>query len=52
MHLQPASKEFGYSKGDFPLAEKICQEVPPLQQITVDHNVLCHFAGATHLEKN
>ena len=26
MHLQPASKEFGYSKGDFPLAEKICQE--------------------------
>ena len=33
-------------------AEEICQEVPPLQQITVDHNVLCHFAGATHLEKN
>ncbi|SVD16764.1 uncharacterized protein METZ01_LOCUS369618, partial [marine metagenome] len=26
MHLQPASKELGYSKGDFPLAEKICQE--------------------------
>lgn len=33
-------------------AEEICQEVPPLQQITADHNVLCHFAGATHLEKN
>lgn len=33
-------------------AEEICQEVPPLQQITVDHNVLCHFAGTTHLEKN
>ena len=33
-------------------AKEICQEVPPLQQITADHNVLCHFAGATHLEKN
>ena len=33
-------------------AKEICQEVPPLQQITADHNVLCHFAGATHIEKN
>lgn len=27
MHLQPASKGFGYSVGDFPLTEKICKEV-------------------------
>jgi len=27
MHLQPASKNFGYSQGDFPVAEKICKEV-------------------------
>ena len=24
MHLQPAAKEFGYKKGDFPIAEAIC----------------------------
>ena len=23
MHLQPAAKVFGYSKGDFPIAEKL-----------------------------
>ena len=27
MHLQPAAKEFGYSEGDFPIAEKVCKEV-------------------------
>ena len=27
MHLQPASAEFGYKKGDFPVAEKICDSV-------------------------
>ena len=27
MHLQPASKDFGYSEGDFPLTEKICKEI-------------------------
>jgi dTDP-4-amino-4,6-dideoxygalactose transaminase len=25
MHLQPASKEFGYKEGDFPMAEEICR---------------------------
>ena len=24
MHLQPASKQYGYKKGDFPVTEKIC----------------------------
>ena len=27
MHLQPAAREFGYSKGDFPSAEAICASV-------------------------
>lgn len=27
MHLQPAAKEFGYKKGDFPKAESICNHV-------------------------
>jgi len=27
MHLQPAAKEFGYKKGDFPNAELICKSV-------------------------
>ena len=27
MHLQPAAKDFGYSKGDFPVTEKLCKEV-------------------------
>lgn len=27
MHLQPAAKEFGYKRGDFPVAEKTCNEV-------------------------
>ena len=27
MHLQPASKIFGYNEGDFPVTEKICKEV-------------------------
>jgi dTDP-4-amino-4,6-dideoxygalactose transaminase len=27
MHLQPAAKEFGYVLGDFPKAEKVCNEV-------------------------
>ena len=27
MHLQPASKIFGYGVGDFPVAEKVCREV-------------------------
>ena len=27
MHLQPASKKFGYKKGDFPITERICEEV-------------------------
>ena len=40
MHLQPASKNLGYSKGDFPIAEKICQEVlslPVHEFITVEY---------------
>ena len=27
MHLQPAAKDYGYSEGDFPIAEKLCKEV-------------------------
>ena len=27
MHLQPAAKTFGYSVGDFPIAETVCNEV-------------------------
>ena len=27
MHLQPAANPFNYKKGDFPVAEKICEEV-------------------------
>ena len=27
MHLQPAAKEFGYEKGDFPVTERVCEEV-------------------------
>ena len=27
MHLQPAAKIFGYSEGDFPVAETVCNEV-------------------------
>ncbi len=27
MHLQPAAAAYGYTKGDFPLAEKICDSV-------------------------
>lgn len=27
MHLQPASREFGYKAGDFPCAEEICRSV-------------------------
>ena len=27
MHLQPAAKEFGYKKGDFSIAEQICDSV-------------------------
>ena len=27
MHLQPAAKEYGYKKGDFPIAEQICDSV-------------------------
>jgi|FLOH01.1.fsa_nt_gi dTDP-3-amino-2,3,6-trideoxy-4-keto-D-glucose/dTDP-3-amino-3,4,6-trideoxy-alpha-D-glucose/dTDP-2,6-dideoxy-D-kanosamine transaminase len=27
MHLQPAAKNFGYKKGDFPIAEEICDTV-------------------------
>ena len=25
MHLQPASKKYGYKKGDFPVTEKLAQ---------------------------
>ena len=31
MHLQPAAKEFGYSRGDFPIAEMLaakCVSLP------------------------
>lgn len=27
MHLQPAAKDFGYQRGDFPVAEAICESV-------------------------
>ncbi len=27
MHLQPASSDYGYSKGDFPVAEELCDSV-------------------------
>lgn len=27
MHLQPAAKDFGYQKGDFPVTESICESV-------------------------
>jgi dTDP-4-amino-4,6-dideoxygalactose transaminase len=27
MHLQPAARDFGYSKGDFPVTERVCEEV-------------------------
>ena len=27
MHLQPAARDLGYSIGDFPIAEKVCNEV-------------------------
>lgn len=27
MHLQPASKEYGYAEGDFPVAEELCRSV-------------------------
>ena len=27
MHLQPAAQNFGYTEGDFPVAEKVCKEV-------------------------
>lgn len=27
MHLQPAAQEYGYQRGDFPIAEKICDSV-------------------------
>ena len=27
MHLQPASKHYGYTEGDFPVAEKLCETV-------------------------
>ncbi len=27
MHLQPAAKKYGYTKGDFPVTEKICDSV-------------------------
>jgi dTDP-4-amino-4,6-dideoxygalactose transaminase len=47
MHLQPAAKQWGYSKGDFPMAEKICDNCLSLpvhefinpQQL--DHMVNC-----------
>ena len=30
MHLQPAARKFSYSRGDFPVAEEICQTVVSL----------------------
>ena len=27
MHLQPASKEYGYQEGDFPIAEEISKSI-------------------------
>ena len=27
MHLQPAAAKFGYSKGDFPICEQVCDNV-------------------------
>lgn len=30
MHLQPAARKFSYSRGDFPIAEEICQTVVSL----------------------
>ena len=27
MHLQPASKEYGYEEGDFPIAEEISKSI-------------------------
>jgi len=47
MHLQPASKKWGYKKGDFPATEKICNSVislPTHEFITSsqqDHIVEC-----------
>ena len=27
MHLQPAAKQFGYKRGDFPVSEMVCDAV-------------------------
>ncbi|MBC8279688.1 MAG: DegT/DnrJ/EryC1/StrS family aminotransferase, partial [Chloroflexi bacterium] len=39
LHLQPASKDLGYKKGDFPLCEEHCQTIislPAHQHLTQD----------------
>jgi len=41
MHLQPASKIYGYEKGDFPVAEKICEQVIslPVHEFVTDEQI-------------
>ena len=40
MHLQPASKKYGYKEGDFPLSEKLARKtisIPVHEFITKTH---------------
>ena len=37
MHLQPAARKFSYSRGDFPIAEEICQTVVSFQCMSLSH---------------
>ena len=41
MHLQPASKEFGYKRGDFPNAEKLSNKSIslPVHEFITDNQI-------------
>ena len=46
LHLQEAYRDLGYQKGDFPISEKICNEVlslPMYPHLTKEHiEYVCH----------
>ena len=42
MHLQPASKKYNYSKGEFPIAEKLCSKTIsiPVHEFVTDQEIM------------
>ena len=49
VHLQNAYQEYGYKKGSFPIAEKLCEEVLSLPVHTeMEEPQLNHIIDAVH----